>query len=128
MITRNLLAPLVFTSMMISSHLCHGAKIICDTDASDLTNQLIVAPNDDLYSFATINLEPSFRLSGQYLPSLNKFKLYAYSHSKERYVLLSAQEFEITPEMCSRSFGKNLVYSEPYERELFFQCRYVCQD
>jgi hypothetical protein len=128
MAIKNLIPSLVFVCMMISGHACHSAKIICDTDASNVTKQLVIAPNDDLYAFSTINIEPSFRLSGQYLPSLNKFKLYAYSHSKDRYVLLSAQEFEITPQMCARSFGKNLIYGEPYERELFFQCRYVCQD
>jgi len=112
---------------MILCRVCHGAKIVCDTDTSNLTNQLLIVPNDDVYTFSTIDVSPAFRLSGQYLPSLNKFKLFAYSYSKDRHVLLSAQEFEITPRMCSSNFGKNLVYGEPYERELFFQCRYICE-
>ena len=128
MVHQKLLVFLGFFYAMISCSICHGAKIVCDTDTNNLTNQLVILPNDDVYAFSTIDVSPAFRLSGQYLPNLNKFKVFAYSYSKDRHVLLSAQEFEITPGMCSSNFGKNLVYGEPYERELFFQCRYVCKD
>jgi hypothetical protein len=108
--------------------IAYGAQIVCDTDVSNSQAQLRIESNDDIYAFSKIDLPGGFRLAGQYLPSLSKFKLYTYINSKDRYVLLSAQEFIVDPKICAHSFGDNLVYGEPYERDLFFQCRQICKD
>ena len=123
----------IFTSLiLITSFLVcktsYGVQIVCDTDVSNSQNQLRIEPNDDVYSFSKIDLAGGFRLAGQYYPSRTKFKLYAYIDSKDRYVLVSAQEFNVDPKDCSRNFGDNRVYGEPYERDLFFQCRQICND
>lgn len=106
----------------------YGVQIVCDTDVSNSQKQLRIEPNDDVYAFSKIDLDGGFRLAGQYYPSRTKFKLYVYVNSKDRYVLLSAQEFNVDPKACPHSFGDNRVYGEPYERDLFFQCRQICKD
>jgi hypothetical protein len=115
----------IFTSLLVitSFLICktsYGVQIVCDTDVSNSQNQLRIEPSDDIYTFSKIDLPGGFRLAGQYYPSRTKFKLYTYINSKDRYVLLSAQEFVVDPKACSRSFGDNRVYGEPYERDLFF--------
>jgi hypothetical protein len=113
---------------LLACKISEGVQIVCDTDVSNSQMKLRIEPNNDVYAFSKINLSGGFRLAGQYFPKRNKFKLYAYIDSKDRYVLLTAQEFDIDPKNCSRNFGDNRVYGEPYERELFFQCRQVCGD
>ena len=113
---------------VLTCKVSYGVQIICDTDVSNSQNQLRIVPNDDVYAFSKIDLPGEFRLAGQYYPSRTKFKLYAYINSKDRYVLLSAQEFDVDPQACSRNFGSNRVYGEPFERDLFFQCRQICND
>ena len=113
---------------VLTCKVSYGVQIICDTDVSNSQNQLRIVPNDDVYAFSKIDLPGEFRLAGQYYPSRTKFKLYAYINSKDRYVLLSAQEFDVDPQTCSRNFGSNRVYGEPFERDLFFQCRQICND
>jgi hypothetical protein len=122
------LISLIFSVCLFAFNIAYGAQIVCDTNVSNSQSQLLIESNDDIYAVSKIDLPGGFRLAGQYLPSLAKFKLYIYVNSKDRYVLLSAQEFIIDPKACSRSFGDNLVYGEPYERDLFFQCRQICKD
>jgi len=127
-VNKRLSISLIFFICSFAFNVAYGAQIICDTDVSNSQSQLRIESNDDIYAVSKIDLPGGFRLAGQYLPSLTKFKLYIYINSKDRYVLLNAQEFIIDPKACSRSFGDNLVYGEPYERDLFFQCRQICKD
>lgn len=127
MIKKTLTSLIVVISFM-ACKISYGVQIVCDTDVNNSQNQLRIVPNDDVYAFSKIDLDGGFRLAGQYYPSRTKLKLYAYVNSKNRYVLLSAQEFNVDPKACSRSFGDNRVYGESYERELFFQCRQICND
>ena len=126
--TKKILASLIVVLSFMACKISYGVQIICDTDVNNSQNQLRIVPNDDVYAFSKIDLDGGFRLAGQYYPSRTKFKLYAYVNSKDRYVLLSAQEFNVDPKACPRSFGDNRVYGEPYERDLFFQCRQICND
>jgi hypothetical protein len=126
-IKKTLISLIVVTSFFICKF-SYGVQIVCDTDVSNSQNQLRIEPNDDVYAFSKIDLDGGFRLAGQYYPSRTKFKLYVYVNSKDRYVLLSAQEFHVDPKACPHSFGDNRVYGEPYERDLFFQCRQICKD
>ena len=119
---------LIVTMTFLVCKVASGVQIICNTDVSNTQNQLRIEPSDDVYAFSKIDLPGDFRLAGQYYPSLAKFKLYAYINSKDRYVLVSAQEFEVDPKACSRNFGDNRVYAGPFERDLFFQCRQVCNN
>jgi hypothetical protein len=120
-------ANLIFCALALGGQLAFGAQIICDTDVSNSSAQLVIKSTNDIYSISKIDLPGGFRLAGQYLSNVNKFKLYVYDYSKDRYVLLSAQEFDVNPKSCEQSFGKNLVYGEPYERELYFQCHQDCK-
>jgi len=122
------LISLIFFVCLFTFNIASGAQIVCDTDVSNSQSQLRIESSDDIYAVSKIDLPGGFRLAGQYLPSRTKFKLYIYVNSKDRYVLLNAQEFIIDPKACTRSFGDNLVYGEPYERDLFFQCRQICKD
>jgi hypothetical protein len=123
-ITTSLIVIIAFLVCKIA----YGVQIVCDTDVSNSQNQLRIEPNDDVYAFSKIDLPGDFRLAGQYYPGRSKFKLYAYVNSKDRYVLISAQEFEVDPKACSRNFGDNRIYGGSYERDLFFQCRQICND
>jgi hypothetical protein len=125
---KKIFALFIFFHSLVLCNASYGSQIICDTDVSDSANQLVINANDDPYAFTKIDLPGEFRLAGQYFPSLNKVKLFVYNNFKNRYVLLSAQEFEVSSKTCSSSFGKNLFYSEPFERELFFQCRHLCKE
>jgi len=112
----------------LSVNYAYGSKIICDFNLNNEQNQLIIKLDDDIYHFYKINLSERFRVSGQYLSQQNKFKLYVYTFSKERYVLLNAQEFVLSKDICSRDFGRNRVYGDIRERELIMQCIQVCED
>lgn len=125
MIKKIFISSIVIVSLL-TCRVAYGVQIVCDTDVSNSQNQLRILSSDDVYAFSKIDLPGGFRLAGQYLPGLTKFKLYAYINSKDRYVLLSAQEFDVDPKACFRNFGANLVYGEPYERDLSFQCRQIC--
>ena len=127
-VIKQILTSLIVIMSVLSCKVAYGVQIVCDTDVSNSQNQLRIVPNDDVYAFSKIDLAGGFRLAGQYYPSRTKFKLYAYINSKDRYVLLSAQEFHVDPQDCTRSFGDNRIYGEPYERDLFFQCRQICKD
>jgi hypothetical protein len=127
-VIKKILTSLIVVTGFLVCQFSYGVQIVCDTDVNNSQNQLRIVPNDDVYAFSKIDLDGGFRLAGQYYPSRTKFKLYAYVNSKDRYVLLSAQEFTVDPKACSRSFGDNRIYGEPYERELFFQCRQICND
>jgi hypothetical protein len=127
-VIKKTLTSLIIVISFLACNISYGVQIVCDTDVNNSQNQLRIVPNDDVYAFSKIDLDGGFRLAGQYYPSRTKLKLYAYVNSKNRYVLLSAQEFNVDPKACSRSFGDNRVYGEPYERELFFQCRQICND
>lgn len=122
-----LLATLAFFLFIFTHSPSYGASIVCETDVYDTRDQLVIESNNDIYAVSKIDLQAGFRLAGQFLPELNKFKLYAYTYSKDRYVLLIAQEFDVSEKTCQHSFGKNLVYGEPYEQELFFQCYQACK-
>lgn len=126
--TKKIFTSFIVVTSFLVCKISYGVQIVCDTDVSNSQNQLRIVPNDDVYAFSKIDLAGGFRLAGQYYPSRTKFKLYAYINSKDRYVLLSAQEFDVDPKACNRSFGDNRVYGEPYERDLSFQCRQICND
>jgi hypothetical protein len=119
---------LALFAIAIVSNISHAAHIACDIDVSNSQAQLLIEPSNDVYSFAKIDLLGGFRVSAQYLSALNKFKLYVYTHSKRRYVLLNTQEFALSLDSCSRDFGRSHIYGEPYERELFVKCYQVCGD
>ena len=125
---KKILTSLIVVTSFLACKFSYGVQIVCDTDVNNSQNQLRIVPNDDVYVFSKIDLDGGFRLAGQYYPSRTKFKLYAYVNSKDRYVLLSVQEFNVDPKACSHSFGDNRVYGDLYERELFFQCRQICND
>jgi len=127
-VIKKILTSLIVVVGFLACQFSYGVQIVCDTDVSNSQNQLRIEPNDDVYAFSKIDLDGGFRLAGQYYPSRTKFKLYVYVNSKDRYVLLSAQEFNVDPKACPHSFGDNRVYGEPYERDLFFQCRQICKD
>jgi|CryBogDrversion2_7_1035282.scaffolds.fasta_scaffold10202_1 hypothetical protein len=127
MTTFKFVANLVFCTLALSNQLTFGVQIVCNTDVSNTRAQLVIQSTNDIYSISKIDLSSGFRLAGQYLPNVNKFKLYVYDYSKDRHVLLSTQEFDINPKSCEQSFGKNRVYGEPYERELYFQCHQDCK-
>ena len=116
----------VFFASSVVSTVSYGAQIVCDTDVSNTQSRLVFKSTDDVYDFSKIDLPSGFRLAGQYLAKLNKLKLYVYDYSKDRHVLLNAQEFDVNPRSCEQDFGKNRVYGEPYERELSFQCHQDC--
>jgi hypothetical protein len=118
----------VLCATVAISNMSYASQIECDIRVSDSQNQLIIKPNDDVYAFSKIDLPGGFRVSGQFLTMLNRFKLYVYDSSKERYALLTSQEFALSPETCARQFGESLSYGAPYERELFVKCRQVCSD
>jgi len=121
-------AFLALFAIAMVSNISYAAQIACDIDVSNSQTQLFIKPSNDVYSFSKIDLLGGFRVSGQHLSTLNKFKLYIYAHSKERYVLINVQEFALSPDSCSRDFGQSRIYGEPYERELFVKCRQVCAD
>lgn len=121
-------ALFAFFATVVISNISFAAQIACDIDVSNVQAQLAIKPNNDVYVFSKIDLQGGFRVSGQYLPILSKFKLYVYDSSKERYKLLINQEFALSPDICSRDFGQNRIYGEPYERELYVHCRQVCTD
>lgn len=126
MATIKLQAFLVLFAIAMVGNISYAAQIACDIDVSNSQAQLLINPSNDLYEFSKIDTAGDFRFSGQYLPSLHKFKTYVYHKIKNKYVLVSAQEFSDVQETCSRDFGVNRIYGGPYERELFFQCRQVC--
>jgi hypothetical protein len=104
-----------------------AANIVCDLEVSNSSQRLVIRPTSDIYAVEKIDLPGGFRFSGQYLPVAGKFKTYTYTYSKNRYVLLTSQEFNAT-EFCQSDFGQNRVYAGAYERELFFQCKQICAD
>lgn len=124
-IRRKLINLIIFITMG-HSPISHGAQIFCDIDFEDGKNQLRIEPDNDIYKVSTIDLSGRFRFSGQYLPVLNKFKVNTYYNSKDRYVLIVAQEHYVSSSTCDHNFGVNRVYGGPYERDLYFQCRHIC--
>lgn len=119
---------LLFFDAILSGNVCYATQILCDIDISNSQYQISIEPSHDIYDFSKIDTAGDFRFSGQFLVGLSKFKTYVYHNSKNRYVLLVAQEFTLNPGSCSRDFGKNLIYSNLYEREFFYQCHQVCND
>jgi hypothetical protein len=67
---------------LLTFNTAYGAQIVCDTDVSNSQSQLRIESNNDIYAVSKIDLPGGFRLAGQYLPSLAKFKLYIYVNSK----------------------------------------------
>lgn len=119
-------AVFAFLAAVVASNNAYTAQIACDIDVSNSQAQLLINPSDDLYVFSKIDTAGDFRVSGQYLPSFHKFKIYVYHKIKNKYVLLSAQEYSDVQETCPRDFGVNRIYGGSFERELFFQCHQTC--
>lgn len=122
------LKPLAFCCVITATSNSHGKQIICDIDVSDSQYNLAIKPSTDVYDFFKIDTAGDFRFVAQYLPELGKFKTYVYHNSKNRFVLISAQEFFINPNMCTKDFGRTRIYASSYERELFFKCSQLCND
>lgn len=121
-------------------------QITCTFDVNDVTKQLLIQPSNDVFQMTSIDLPGGFRFSGQYLTGLKegdfKFKAYTYHTPKDRYVLLSLQEFSgkqsskhpsdqsskqsSKHSTCSQDFGRHRVYDSSDERELYFHCTKVC--
>lgn len=115
-----------FTTVATSPTL--GAQFDCDIDVSDSHYRLTVKPSIDVYDFSKIDTDGDYRFMAQYLPELGKFKTYVYHNLKNRFVLVSAQEFLVNPNMCTKDFGRTRIYASSYEREFFFKCGQLCND
>lgn len=117
----------IFYTIVASSN-SYGAQIYCEIDVSDSQYKLAVKPSTDVYDFSKIDTAGDFRFMAQYLPELGKFKTYVYHNSKNRFVLISAQEFVINQGMCLKDFGRTRIYASSFEREFFFKCNQLCND
>lgn len=106
----------------------YSAQIYCDIDVSDSQYKIAIKPSNDVYDFAKIDTAGDFRFMAQYLPSLSKFKTFVYHNAKNRFVLISMQEFVIDQGICSKDFGHTRIYASSYEREFFFKCIQLCND
>lgn len=119
---------MIFCTLALASSASYAAQIICSIDISNSQYKLTIKPSDDVYQFSKIDTAGDFRFMAQYLPSLQKFKTYVYHNSKNRFVLLSQQEFTLNPAQCQQDFGRNRIYGSAYEREFFFQCSQICKE
>ena len=126
MVSKKILLRIAACCGLIVSTASQCAEVVCDIDVSGSQLRLVVPPNDDIYSLSRVDTPGDFRFAAQYLPALDKFKTYVYGRPKDKFVLLSAQEFLIKPGNCSGDFGRNRLYGMPYEGEFFYQCRLVC--
>lgn len=106
----------------------YGKPIECDIDVSDSQYKLAIKPSTDVYDFFKIDTAGDFRFMAQYLPELDKLKTYVYHNSKNRFVLISTQEFFVNHNVCIKDFGQTRIYASSYEREFFFKCSQLCND
>ena len=102
-------------------------RITCTFDVNDEKPQLEIKPSTDIYSVTKIDLPGGFRFAGQYLTELSKFKAYIYHTPKDRFVLLTLQDFKSSSSTCPQDFGQHRVYDAADERELLFHCIKTCQ-
>ena len=119
-------ARMIILIFMLSSTLAFAGPIECAFDVNDTRHQLTISPKNDIFERRQIDLPGGFRFAGQYLSELNKFKAYIYHTPKDRYVLISFQEFNLTAPACTQDFGKQRIYDSADERELFFHCKKTC--
>lgn len=127
MTTLRALGCLIFCVLAVANSISHAAQISCNIDISNSQYKLVVKPSDDVYEFSKIDTDGDFRFIAQHFLNLQKFKTYVYHNSKNRFVLLSQQEFNLDPAQCQKDFGRNLIYGSAYEREFFFQCDQDCR-
>lgn len=112
--------------LTLSSSVASAGRIECAFDVNDTNHTLIISPKNDIFERRLIDLPGGYRFAGQYLSELNKFKAYIYHTPKDRYVLISLQEFNLTAPACMQDFGKQRIYDSADERELFFHCKKTC--
>lgn len=117
---------MILLILMIVSTGAFAGRIECAFDVNDTKHTLTIPPKNDIFERRLIDLPGGFRFAGQYLSELNKFKAYIYHTPKDRYVLISLQEFNLTSPACMQDFGKQRIYDSADERELFFHCKKTC--
>lgn len=107
-----------------------SSSIVCEAEYGARTERMQVAAAPDAFTFQTVTIESRFRFQAQWLPQRQKLKTYLYERRGKSFVLLHAAEYPVLPSACPAAgmdFGLNKVYASELEREVFYQCRMLCE-
>lgn len=102
------------------------SRLDCKIISSDESSFKQFFPQPSPLDIQSIDTSNGFRFSAILNENASKFKTYVYHYSKNRYVLISKQEFQLHKNQCGKILSTSETYSPRLENHLTYECIYIC--
>lgn len=101
-------------------------KIECIVNTGGSASMLSIKPTIDIYDFSMLDTSNGFRVSAQANIENDKLKTYVYYKAKDKYVLITQQNFSLSEAQCKKVLSSQIVYGGRLEQELSIVCTKLC--
>jgi hypothetical protein len=101
-------------------------KIECIVNTGGSASMLSIKPTIDIYDFSMLDTSNGFRVSAQANIENDKLKTYVYYKAKDKYVLITQQNFSLSEAQCKKVLSSQIVYGGRLEQELSMVCTKLC--
>ncbi len=118
--------PLVGFLIVFSTVVSAQVRVDCKITSSDESSLKQFFPQPSSLDIQSIDISNGFRFSAILNQNASKFKTYVYYDSKNRYVLISKQEFQPDKNQCGKILSTGETYSPRLENHLTYECIYIC--